>query len=387
MSVNDLWHKTDARTGEPVCREHGKVPTKQHGRGKRWEVRKGAYRKAFAKRSDALKEDKKISDEEAHEQALREKEPTILAKDFAYLWLKGYKGEVNSRKQVEGIINNWFVPAVGERGLRELAEDFMFWRAWAAEVEARTSSCHTASQIYYVARGIFREALLDSKADHNPFERVKPPRMDTKKIVPWTSEMVRQMREELPPSLKAIMYLGTVAGLRPGEIAGFSIEDIDDNGFIWVKRQVQNEDHMPVFKPPKYNATRKIAVPEKLIKLLYEHIDLWGIHPTTLLNKQRKAETHPLLFVSPQKGCPLTTGNFSNIWVAARRRVGIPDGRNNGPHAMRHYCASVALANGASLKDLQMLLGHQKLTTTAKYYIHLTEGHEGRIRRAMDTLF
>ncbi len=37
---------------------------------------------------------------------------------------------------------------------------------------------------------------------------------------------------------------------------------------------------------------------------------------------------------------------------------------------LRHSCASLLLANGISLKDIQAWLGHSTISTTANIYVH-----------------
>ncbi len=40
-------------------------------------------------------------------------------------------------------------------------------------------------------------------------------------------------------------------------------------------------------------------------------------------------------------------------------------------HELRHSCASLLLANGISLKEIQLWLGHSNFATTANIYAHL----------------
>ncbi|WP_411830864.1 tyrosine-type recombinase/integrase [Paenibacillus peoriae] len=40
-------------------------------------------------------------------------------------------------------------------------------------------------------------------------------------------------------------------------------------------------------------------------------------------------------------------------------------------HDLRHSCASLLLANGVSLKEIQAWLGHSHYSTTANIYVHL----------------
>ncbi|WP_234399907.1 tyrosine-type recombinase/integrase [Paenibacillus popilliae] len=40
-------------------------------------------------------------------------------------------------------------------------------------------------------------------------------------------------------------------------------------------------------------------------------------------------------------------------------------------HDLRHSCASLLLANGVSIKEIQVWLGHSHYSTTANIYVHL----------------
>ena len=58
---------------------------------------------------------------------------------------------------------------------------------------------------------------------------------------------------------------------------------------------------------------------------------------------------------------------------AAQMRLGFVD--DNGKarwtmHEMRHYAGSMWLALGMRIEDVSRMLGHAKIETTQKYYIH-----------------
>ena len=60
----DRWHKSRPKAGDPVCKEHGKAPTRDHGVGKRWQARwrdpEGVQQtELFAKEVDAKKHETK----------------------------------------------------------------------------------------------------------------------------------------------------------------------------------------------------------------------------------------------------------------------------------------------------------------------------------------
>jgi len=52
-------------------------------------------------------------------------------------------------------------------------------------------------------------------------------------------------------------------------------------------------------------------------------------------------------------------------------------------HDLRHSCASLLLANGVSLKEIQEWLGHSNFSTTANIYAHLDKGTKDRSATAM----
>jgi integrase len=53
-------------------------------------------------------------------------------------------------------------------------------------------------------------------------------------------------------------------------------------------------------------------------------------------------------------------------------------------HALRHFTASALIAGGASVKQVQMVLGHSSAAITLRVYSHLWPGDEDRTRSVMD---
>lgn len=55
-------------------------------------------------------------------------------------------------------------------------------------------------------------------------------------------------------------------------------------------------------------------------------------------------------------------------------------------HDLRHFYASAFVAGGASVKQVQLVLGHASTVITLRIYAHLWPGEEDRTRSVMDAV-
>ncbi|MYI69433.1 MAG: site-specific integrase, partial [Boseongicola sp. SB0673_bin_14] len=83
-----------------------------------------------------------------------------------------------------------------------------------------------------------------------------------------------------------------------------------------------------------------------------------------------RIEGNPWVITGQKRGARLK--NLDAIWLRLRKRAGLDDVRI---HDCRHSYASRALALGEGLSMIAALLGHRKLTTTARY-AHLARDTE-----------
>lgn len=75
--------------------------------------------------------------------------------------------------------------------------------------------------------------------------------------------------------------------------------------------------------------------------------------------------------------------NWSTRWYSAVRRAHLPQGF--GLHGLRHYFATLLIHNGASVKTVQLALGHSSPMITLNTYAHEWPDALDRTRTPVDT--
>jgi site-specific recombinase XerD len=133
------------------------------------------------------------------------------------------------------------------------------------------------------------------------------------------------------------------AGLRSGEIVALEWADVD---FDRRQLRVQHSDWNGVLTTPKNGRIRFVGMTERL---------------TTALRQHRHLRSPRVL--CKDDGTPLTRqGAWSRVRYAAHRAK-IP----TGVHILRHtFCSHLAM-QGAPIRGVQELVGHQSLAMTQRY--------------------
>ncbi|MBI2352764.1 tyrosine-type recombinase/integrase [Candidatus Dependentiae bacterium] len=148
---------------------------------------------------------------------------------------------------------------------------------------------------------------------------------------------------------RVIIYLLYACGIRVSELVNIKIDHIHFS-----------EHYLQVYG--KGNKERIIPIPKELIVTLQHFIDF--IRPQ-FFNSEKKSSD--LLFLSrlKEKESSLTRISVYTIIKTLAQKAGLLHAVS--PHVLRHSLATHLLKKGANLRVLQMLLGHEKLTTVQVY--------------------
>lgn len=149
---------------------------------------------------------------------------------------------------------------------------------------------------------------------------------------------------------QAILELLYAAGIRVSELVALDMQDMDLHaGTLRVQGKGRRE--------------RQVFFGKTAAQALRDYLE---VRPTALQGQATGA-----LFVN-HRGGRLSTRGVQLLVKKHCQRTGLP--ARTSPHTMRHAFATHLLDNGADLRAIQELLGHQQLSTTQKY-THVSTDH------------
>jgi len=152
-------------------------------------------------------------------------------------------------------------------------------------------------------------------------------------------------------------------GLRISEALGLQVGDVDFlRGSLRVERQ--RDSRADGFIPPKTRSSaRTVPLGQVVVDELAAHLAMYGGGPDGSI-------------FTDDLGRPLTYTAWKPLWKAT--------GTSYKTHDLRHYAASALIAGGASVKQVQMILGHATAAVTLGVYAHLWPGDDERARTILD---
>lgn len=206
--------------------------------------------------------------------------------------------------------------------------------------------------------GAFKILVQDVLGKNWEDFKIKRQRRDKKLPVVLSKDEVRELLDSITNiKHKCILSLAYSSGLRRSEVLALRPKDID-SGRIQIRVECG-----------KGNKTRYTVLSKDLLPLLrYYYIHY-------------KPKTY--LFEGQKKGTKYSETSMESILKQSLAKTTIS--KKICLHTLRHSFATHLLEQGTNLKIIQMLLGHNSLSTTS-VYLHVTKFDPSTLSSPLDSL-
>ena len=237
-------------------------------------------------------------------------------------------------------------------------------REFLAELMANGLSKPSVARALASLRSFYKWMGREGFVDHNPAALVSTPKLPKKlPRVPTMEEVNGLLDSKLPDYAafperdRVIFELLYGCGLRNSELVGVQLDDIGwSNEVIRVRGKGKKERLVPLGDAAA--AAIRDYLPER----------------QRILEQRGRPPCSSLLI--NLRGGSLTTRSVGRIVKAIAVARGLsPDVH---PHTLRHAFGTHMLEEGADLRAIQELLGHERLSTTQRY-TQLTSAHITRV--------
>ena len=284
--------------------------------------------------------------------------------------VKDYLADATRRKLQPSTLKSYratldpLVKTIGKLALAEFTVDRLRAYQEARKIKPRTERKEVEHLRAFGAFCIDREWLAV-----NPAKKIKPPMAEDVATLPFTpdeigklltaADAMRGMWKEDGPTVRrrarALVLSLLYSGLRVSDIAKLRRSALDPRtGHLTLR-------------------TMKTGTPLKIL-LHTDAVQALGKLP------MYRDPTH--FFWSGNGGLRAATGSLRRTV----ERIGKLAGVHAHPHRFRDTFAVELLTNGADIRTVQMLLGHESVKTTEKHYAHFVAAHQALLDSAASTL-
>ena len=243
-----------------------------------------------------------------------------------------------------------FAAYVGEAGWKQI--DHVRIRGFLSRLYEHGLSKTSVARALAAVRSLYRWLAREGVVEQNPAALVSTPRLPKKLPRVPTIEEMNTVLDGAMPELAAwaerdrlIFELLYGCGIRNSELIGIDLDDVRWSGeAILVRGKGRKERYVPFGDAVK--SALDAYVPVRQQKLA-----------------ERKQSTRALLINT--RGTRLTTRSVGRIV----KRIAVAKGLSPEvhPHTLRHAFGTHMLEEGADLRAIQEMLGHERLSTTQRY--------------------
>lgn len=227
---------------------------------------------------------------------------------------------------------------------------------------AKSLNSRSQARIISGLKSFFSYLIFEDYRPDNPLELIETPRIGRK--LPDTLSLIDIDRLISAIDLstnegernRAMLETLYGCGLRVSELVSLKISDLFfDEGFIKITGKGNKQRFVPIG-----------AYTQKYIEIYKDnvrsHLTIQKGHEDTLfLNRRGRQLTRAMIFT-----------------IIKDLAIKIDLQKSISPHTFRHSFATHLLENGADLRSIQLMLGHESITTT-EIYVHLDRKHLSEI--------
>ena len=223
---------------------------------------------------------------------------------------------------------------------------------------AKKVSPRSQARIISGLKSFFNYLNFEDYRKDNPMDLLESPKIGRKLPDTLSEDEINQLITAIdlskPEGERNRAMLETLygCGLRVSELIGLKISDLFfEEDFIKVTGKGDKQRFVPIsdFNKKYINIYRKeIRVHQRIQK---------GYDDILFLNRRGKQLTRAMVFT-----------------IIKQLAIKIDLGKSISPHTFRHSFATHLLQNGADLRAIQQMLGHESITTT-EVYMHVDRSH------------
>jgi integrase/recombinase XerC len=239
-------------------------------------------------------------------------------------------------------------------------------REFLAYLYAQNYTKSTTARKLATLRSFYKFLIRRGMVSVNPLSTIRTPKQEKRLPKCLDLEQVQKLLDApgdgdlLSARDKAMLEVLYSSGIRVSELVELEMQDLDlQEGVLRVKGKGRKD--------------RLTPIGSQAIKAVQRYFELRG------QDTRSQHSTHATRVFLNKHGEPLSTRSVRRKLDKYLVQAGLDPGIS--PHTLRHSFATHLLNNGADLRSVQELLGHQSLSTT-QIYTHLTTS---RMKEAYDS--
>jgi integrase len=305
----------------------------------------------------------------------------LTVKDFLAQWLEtSAKATIQGTTfaNYQGVIENHITPALGGMQLAKLAPNHV--QAMYAKMESEGASAYVRRLAHAVLHRACKQALRWGIVARNPVDAVDAPRTPKHEAKSFSLEQSRAiLKAAKGDRLEALYVLALTTGMRLGELLGLQWRSVDlqsDGPSLKVESALKEiNGKLSLGEPKTAKSRRRVELSPMAVAALWEHLKRmlakgWATEGFVFRNR---------------RGGPIRRTHFrSYSYMPLLTKAGLPFIKF---HSTRHTAASLALADGESVKLVSEMLGHSDASITLNVYAHvLPTQHRKRADRMGELL-